>query len=298
MRTNKTYTLRFIIFASIIFVCNSCKKLAFLEGYERSIDGYYYKLIALGDGNDHPKITDVVVADAVMKTQEDSVFWDTSHDGVNGLYIEITPQKLKGSANAYLQNIVEGDSVSFLINPTTFFREFFDTIVPFFCEKDSLVKIDLRVTEIINKSQYLIIKKNAEVAVVDDTELQELQLIQSYLLNDYELVKPEASGIYILEKKPTSNEKVEIGKRIKIRFSTCFLDGKPIGKPDQEMEYIYGTPDQTVKGLNIVIGNLKKGESTKIIVPSRLAFGEKGSSNGSVPPYTPIVVNLKIIDIK
>jgi FKBP-type peptidyl-prolyl cis-trans isomerase len=65
-----------------------------------------------------------------------------------------------------------------------------------------------------------------------------------------------------------------------------------------QLEFTYGTPDQLIKGLNIVIGTLKKGEFVKIIVPSRLAFGEKGSSNGSIQPYTPLVYNLKIIDIK
>lgn len=276
----------------------SCKKSTFLEGYTRSPEGYYFKLLSLGDGNINPFENDVVVADAVMKTQKDSVFWDTFHDGANGLYIDIGGKRLPGSCKSYLSKLVEGDSLSFLINPTTFFREYFDTIVPYFCQQDSLVKIDLKITEIISKTQYLTLKKNTESQIIDDTELQELQQIESYLLHNYELVKPEENGIYYLEQNHTGGEKVESGKRIKINFSGCFLDGKPIGKSNQEMEYVYGTPDQTVKGLNIVIGKLKQGESAKIIVPSRLAFGEKGSSNGSVPPFTPIVFNIKIIDIK
>jgi FKBP-type peptidyl-prolyl cis-trans isomerase len=91
---------------------------------------------------------------------------------------------------------------------------------------------------------------------------------------------------------------VSLGKRVKISYSGMFLDGKPIDDSEQIIEYVYGTPDQLIKGLNIVIGSLKKGETSKIIVPSRLAFGESGSSNGSIPPYTPLVYNLKIIDIK
>ena len=112
------------------------------------------------------------------------------------------------------------------------------------------------------------------------------------------MVKADANGIYTLKKTTTSLEKVSIGKRVKVAYQGFFLDGKPVDLTEQNFEDIFGTPDQLNKGLNIVIGSLKKGETTKIIVPSRLAFGELVSSNGSVPPYTSLVYNIKIIDIK
>jgi hypothetical protein len=77
-----------------------------------------------------------------------------------------------------------------------------------------------------------------------------------------------------------------------------YLDEKPLDVKPQTLEFIYGTPDQIIKGLNIVIGTLKKGEFSKIIVPSHLAFGEKGSSNQLVQPFTPLVYNITLIDIK
>lgn len=291
-------TKKLICFVLLTSLFTSCKRSSWLDGYTRDAGGFYYKLVALGDGNIHPQKRDVVVADAVMRTQTDSVFWDTKHDGVNGFYVDLTTNELTGSSHKYFSKLVEGDSVSFLIRPSTFFRLYFDTIVPYFCQNDSLVKLDLKITEIISKSQYIALKENAEVKVVDDSELQELGLIDSYLSHDYGNVEPDLNGIYFLEKNVTNLEPVGLGKRIKIAITSRFLDGRPLGKSNQEMEYTYGTPDQTVKGLNIVIGALKKGETAKIIVPSRLAFGEKGSSNGSVPPYTPIVFDLKIIDIK
>ena len=132
----------------------------------------------------------------------------------------------------------------------------------------------------------------------EDTELEELQLIDCFLAQYYKSVKANANGIYILEKKNTRGEEVIAGKKIKIAYQGAFLDGRLLEGSEQTLEFIFGTPDQIIKGLNIVIGDLKKGETTKIIVPSRLAFGESGSSNGSIPPYTPLVYTLKITDIK
>jgi FKBP-type peptidyl-prolyl cis-trans isomerase FkpA len=290
---------KIISFIVVIVLCFGCKNQGNLNGYTRNDDGYYYKLLSIGDGNENPVSDNVCVLEAVMKTQSDSVFWDTKHDAANGLFVALNSSHLKGSCKNYFFKMVEGDSASFLIKPSVFFRDYFDTIVPYFCLQDSLIKIDVKLSQIISNAEYQALKKNAEGSdTEEDLELQELQMIDRYLNDSYKSVKADANGLYILEKSGTGSEKVASGKRVKIAFKGAFIDGKPIDLNEQIIEYIYGTPDQVIKGLNIVIGSLKKGETTKIIVPSRLAFGESGSSNGSVPPYTPIVYNIKIIDIK
>ncbi len=283
-----------VLFVGLVVM--SCKGPS-IEGYTRDVSGFYYKLLALGDGNNHPEVGNVCVVDAVMRTQDDSVFWDTEHDAMSGLYICINPKLLNGSCNGHLLKLVEGDSASFLVRPSVFFRDYFDTIVPAFCKNDSLIKLDLKFNEILSKQEYMELKQYAE-GHVEDTELEELQLIDCYLAQHYSFVKADGYGMYTLEKKTTNLEKVSAGKRIKIAYSGSFLDGKPVDSGEQQLEFVYGTPDQLIEGLNIVIGSLKKAETVKIIVPSRLAFGESGSSNGSIPPYTPLVYNVKIIDIK
>ena len=46
----------------------------------------------------------------------------------------------------------------------------------------------------------------------------------------------------------------------------------------------------------IIEDRLKKGEKSKIIIPSQLAFGRVGSSTKIVPPYTTVIYNLEIIN--
>ena len=295
----KVSLLIYLSFFFMICVITNCKKqTSAIEGYARDTDGFYYKLIMLGDGNDHPLNDQVVLVDAVMKTQSDSVFWDTKHNTQNGLYISLSPNELKHSCNPYFLNLVEGDSASFYINSTVFFRNYFDTIPPPFCAKDSLIKFDIKLNQIISKSEYIELKKMIGIVSHQDTELKELESIDAFIACNYPASKADENGIYTLQKTITTNERVTSGKRIKIEYEGFFIDGKSIDNTKQILEFIYGTPDQLIKGLNIVIGTLKKGEFIKIIVPSRLAFGEKGSSNGSILPYTSLVYNIKIIDIK
>lgn len=281
-----------------LIVCFGCNKQPQIDGYTRDDNGFYYKLLFIGDGNESAKENAVVVLDAEMKTLSDSVFWDTKHDASNGFYVDLNSKLIQGSCNNHFSLLVEGDSASFLIKPSVLFRDYFDTIVPEFCKHDTLVKLNVKLTQIISKQEYEALKNNAEGVSIEDTELQELQLIDSYLLQHYKYVKADGNGIYTINKTSTNLEPVGGGKKVKVAYQGFFLDGKSIDVKEQTLEYIYGTPDQLIKGLNIVIGSLKKGETTKIIVPSRLAFGELGSSNGSVPPYTSLVYNIKIIDIK
>lgn len=292
-------TTKFAYFFMFLLLGFACSKSDLFNGYSRDSSGYYFKLISIGDGNESPRNDDVVVFEAVMKTQSDSVFWDTKHDAANGMYVSLNTSNIKGSCKDYFTKMVEGDSVSFLLKPSVLFRDYFDTIVPSFCENDSLVKLDVKLIQIISKAEFESLKRNATGQdEEEDRELEELQIIDCYLLQNYKFVKADENGIYTLSKTSNNSEKVAGGKKVKVSFKGTFLDGKPIDKTEQSLEFIYGTPDQLIKGLNIVIGSLKKGETTKIIVPSRLAFGELGSSNGSIPPYTPLVYEIKIIDIK
>ncbi|MES2566671.1 MAG: FKBP-type peptidyl-prolyl cis-trans isomerase [Bacteroidota bacterium] len=290
---------RITLFFLVILFSFGCNKSTQLKEYTRDSNGFYYKLLTIGDGNESPEKVNVIVVDAVMKTLSDSVFWDTKHDATNGLYVELYHALIRGSCNSYFLKMVEGDSVSFLINPVILFRNYFDTIVPEFCIKDSLVRFDVKLNQIMSKAEYAaMIKNSSGEDVEEDTELEELQAIDCFLNQNHKSTQVNSQGIYVLERTHTGQQEVSVGKKIKIAYQGSFLDGRLIDKTEQTMEYIYGTPDQELKGLNIVIGSLKKGETTKIILPSRLAFGELGSSNGSVPPYTPLVYSIKIIDIK
>lgn len=282
---------------SLLSLCflMSCQKTETINGYSRDDHGFYYKLLAIGDGVKPPKNTSILCCDAVMKTLSDSVFWDTKHEAVNGLFIPMSStHQLQGSCQSYFMKMVEGDSVSFLVKPSVFFKEYFNSPIPVFCKNDSLVKLDLKLRQIISNTQFEALKQQQ----IEDHELQELKKIDDYLKRNRKPLKPNPQGIYVLEKKETHLEPVTDGEKIVIQFQGFYLDGRPIDRATQEMEVIYGTPDQLISGLNSMVGSLKKGESTKIIVPSRLAFGERGSSNGDIAPFTPILYNLKIIDIK
>jgi FKBP-type peptidyl-prolyl cis-trans isomerase len=281
----------FILFFLITIKCSNPKNN---YGYSKDSTGNYFQLLALGDGLIKSNSTDFIILDVELKTQKDSIFFNSQHSTKNGMIINLSDPEIKPFFINYFQKLVEGDSASILIAPTPFFNSFFDTLTPLFCINDSIIKFNFKIKTIVNEDNYQKLLGKQD----EDKELLELKQIDNYLKKNYPYCKPNSYGIYQLEKKENHNQKIQLGNKIIVQYQGYFLDGKPLDSTPQKIELIYGTPDQFIKGLNIVIGSLKKGEFSKIIVPSRLAFGELGSSNQLVQPYTPLVYNLTLIDIK
>ena len=76
-----------------------------------------------------------------------------------------------------------------------------------------------------------------------------------------------------------------------------FLDGRMIDFNDSLGIY-YDDSLQLIKGLNYVIKRLDVGQSAKIVLPSPLAFGMRGSFNKTIPPFTPLLYEIKLLQLK
>ena len=53
--------------------------------------------------------------------------------------------------------------------------------------------------------------------------------------------------------------------------------------------------DQLLEGFRILVNEFSVGDSLVAIMPSKMAFGKRGSFTNKIPPYTPLKVNLKIV---
>jgi FKBP-type peptidyl-prolyl cis-trans isomerase len=63
------------------------------------------------------------------------------------------------------------------------------------------------------------------------------------------------------------------------------------------MEFVFGEQGQVIKGFETAISLLNEGAQAKFIIPSQLAYGEKGSSTGIVPPYTTLVYEIELLKL-
>lgn len=272
-------------------IITGCKKTT-SSNYSYHSSGFYYKLLSFNADSTDYRPGHVALVNAVFKTQSDSVFWDSFNDLNNRLFIKIDSTSTDAFKH-FVSTCATSDSASLLIKTHRFFPDQFRTdSIPFFSKKDSVVKVNFKIKEIISPEDF--------EKLESDLRKEEQRRIMAFFQTDKALeLAYDHAGFYWIERpEPTSGNAIEIGDLITIAYEGTFLNGRFLEKSEGNFEFIFGTPDQLLKGLNYVIGKLKVNQTAKILLSSRLAFGDSGSSNGIVPPCTPLIYKIKIIDVK
>lgn len=55
------------------------------------------------------------------------------------------------------------------------------------------------------------------------------------------------------------------------------------------------TPSQLIQGWQIALMDMRVGDSARVVIPYALGYGSSGS--GSIPPYSTLIFDMKLVDI-
>lgn len=152
-------------------------------------------------------------------------------------------------------------------------------------------------------NQFLIAKIKVHKYLKSITESVDEEMLEQILLKKYlkELGESKTKpGLYIKKLKQGEGKSIARGDLITIHYKGYFINRLEFDNTYKTMDFTftYGSPGQVIKGLEIALKGMKKGEKAKIIIPSQLAFGEEGSSTNIIPPYTTVVYELEIVNVK
>lgn len=281
----------FILLMGVLFI--ACKNM-FAKTYSyNKVGGFYYHLISYESDLNEPKHEKLFKVYLTFRNQQDSVFWDSYNNYRNSFVVKMDSSITANTLVKALYRFNSNDSGSVLIRTKTFFKQQFNSDqIPFFSKADTVVTIHFKIKEELTEQEFL----NMQQELLRKEYIQ----IHQFLGSNYDEEKGlDSLGFYWLGlPKVVDSATVKSGQIIAIHYEGSFLNGRFLEKSSDRFEFLYGTPDQLLKGLNYVIPRLKIGQNAKIVLPSRLAFGETGSANGTVPPFTPLLYNIKLIDIK
>jgi FKBP-type peptidyl-prolyl cis-trans isomerase len=266
-----------------------------INGYTKK-DGLYFKLLSIGDGKLQTDTGDVLWVDMAVRNLKDSVFWDTRHNSAQAFFVRDT----SFTFCKHLYTLSEGDSVQYLLPAKAFFKEFFKTEVPFFSKNDSAVKLSVKIRDIISEGQYEDVLDSLEAASEEKRE-EEYGHIDNYItLNFDHSIEFSKDAYLMLTTACPAGDSIKWGRRVTILYKGYFLDGRLADQTPghRPFDFKMGQEGQVIEGLRLALLHLKKGEKAKIILPSRLAFGSTGSTNGSIAPYTPLLYEVEVLDVK
>lgn len=285
-----------ILIVSVYFI--SCRRQnKTIGGFSLNNDGIYLKYCAIGE-DDTPDENQWLLLNVKYKTQKDSIFYTSNHHGWKGHFIKFQEIKNKPLLKIIF-NMAEGDSINAWVKPGIFFNEIFDIGSPSFIKDDSIVKLEMKLVALMDDDE----KKVYEDSKYFDCERRqknEQNLMNSYAKKNFVNFEILEGNILFKKIKTTHDSLVKKGKFTSIKYRGSFTDNLIFDQSAffKPFDFSFGSEGQLLPGLQIVLKQMRKGEVAKFILPSRLAFGEEGSSDGFIPPHTPLVYEMEVINVK
>lgn len=277
-----------------IIILASCSNENKYPGYSQTENGIYYKLHSFGSEDKQVKVGDYISADFSYHTMEDSTFFEGRRT------VKVTRPEFSSSIDECFLMLSKGDKATFIIPAYQFFNRTLETSLPGFLEKKDSMKITVDLIEVQREREFMR-EKEAFLRWIEDFGNYEKKVLQQFLKEQKIDQKPTKSGLYHVTLEAGKGPEIEEGDTVVMHYEGKFLNGKFFDSTKQRkqpFEFVYGHEMQVIKGMEEVIGRMHEGETALAILKSDIAFGKTGSSTGIIPPYTSVVYEITLIDVR
>lgn len=109
-------------------------------------------------------------------------------------------------------------------------------------------------------------------------------------------VRPSGIMYRIIEAGAAGGKSPKVSDKIRVAYKGALMDGTVF---DQNPSASFTLAD-TIAGWQEAVPMMKVGDAWEIVIPSALAYGDKGvSANGQqvIPPNTPLVFDIKLMEV-
>ncbi len=116
----------------------------------------------------------------------------------------------------------------------------------------------------------------------------------------FKKIQPDAqktdSGLhYVIVKEGDGKGSPKPGQSITCHYKGTFLDGKTFDSSYDRGEPLSFQIGQVIEGWNEALQLMSKGEKRILLIPSYLAYGDRGAG-GVIPPNTPLIFEVELLD--
>ena len=136
--------------------------------------------------------------------------------------------------------------------------------------------------------------------VIPEPDDFERNNMQEYLLaNDIAFDDTTEYGIYFEWIETSDGDTVKIGDNVVTKYKGYFLDGQVFDEKTGNNTFDFAVGTQSIiYGYNAGVLEMTEGSKAKFIVPYQYGYGADGRSNPYFPPYTTIIFEVELVDIK
>ncbi len=270
----------------LCFSTVSCRKYS---GFKHDSSGFYYQFHQVNEQNPKPGMGDFVVVNMCLRT-DDAVITPMTQNNmlIDDLY--------RGDIYSALRSMHLGDSATFIFDGRKFYEEFLCMgdypygKAPIYADV-KLLKITLK--QNLEKAEELYNEQMKRIRQREDS------LIWEYVDRNF-LDYTNYHGIYYYQNtkgdgpKPVKDQKVQVLYRGLRLDNSEFASGMDPASPTT-FELGKG---QAAIAWDAILPIMSVGDRITMVVPSSLAYGERGSEDLNIPPYTPVVYELELLKIE
>ena len=273
-------TLGLGLTASLLFSCDNFK-------VTQEADGSKYQIHEKGDGKTTAKEGDIVTFDLIIKAPNDTVFTDT-YKRKAPIEMPLPKGQFKGSFENALTHLSVGDSATVMVSADSLFSRVQQPL-PAGVPKGSDMKFIVKIKAIQTMAQF----QKAQ----EEKKNSELKLMDNFAKKNFPNATKTQYGMYRVVLKEGAGATIVSGNTVKVDYTGKLMNGEIFdsSKGKQPLEFPIGQ-GAVIPGWEQALMMMKKGEKSIFFIPSNLAYGEQGS--GPIPPFSPLVFEMEVIDVK
>jgi peptidylprolyl isomerase len=153
---------------------------------------------------------------------------------------------------------------------------------------NSIILISIAICSILLPGNFCVVNKNWLNASI--------KTVQNETSEKYTTT---ASGLKYVDMEEGIGRMAKKGDKVVIHYNGYLENGKKFDSTydkDEPFEFILGS-GQVIKGMDEGILSMKANGKRKIIIPAKLAYGEKGLKN-SIPPNSTLIFEIELLSIR
>ncbi len=236
----------------------------------------------------------------VAKSKTQKIIFSSAFQGLESTSTFYYDSLLNSNLSNLFENLCVGDSVSFKLKIEDFYSGFFqeDTTIKAKADLDSL-----HITLKVISSNDVVSQNQLEDQLIKRAKIREENSIQK-TKNEWEnkfLNLFYFDNLFAVKVAQYSDEQIEksdsLNQFIALSYTITDLNNRLIYQtsPNSLEYYDKSLNSQLLEGFRVLVSEFNIGDSIVAIMPSKMAFGKRGSFTNQIPPFSPLKVNLKIV---
>jgi len=280
-------------------------------GYEKLEENLYLKYFSKSETGREVTVGDIVTMSMSYSLDNDSLLFDSQqNENQQPVQMQIDSSKYIGDLNGALLNLKEVDSVSVIVSAKNFFLKTAQMKeIPDFADSNSTIyfTIGIQKVESLQELQDAQAKENEQLRLAEESDRQ------AYLESNNITAEPTASGLIYIPIKKGSGKQATNGSIVRVNYSGKLLDGTYFDTSIEELAQEVGlyNPNRTYQPIEFTLGQgqvipgweegiamMKEGGKAQLIIPSDLAYGANPRPGGPIKPYSTLIFEVELVEVK